>query len=520
MASASRIFVGIASYRDTECQWTVRDLFAKAAKPERISVGICWQVIPGEDDDCFQFETRPEQVRAVRFHANESKGAGWARHQVYQLWQGEDFFLQIDSHMRFAENWDAGLIAMLERCPAAKPVLSTYPIAYVPPDKLDPPSITVLRADRFNDEGILVNGSYTQSMDTAAERPTYGGLIGAGYVFGPGSIIQEVPYDPYIYFHGEESSMAARLWTHGYDLFVPNKPFIWHDYSKDRGRSRHWSDNRDWPRMNDLSVARVKHLLGTETAKDPEALKEIEKYGLGTARSLADFEGHIGVDFSAKTISICAGQGRFPPPPPAEPGRKQNLKSFTAIYKSNGWGGLETRSGSGSTMAATTALRRQLPQVFSLLGIRSLIDAGCGDFNWLSRVDAGLESYLGLDIVEEMIASNRALYGERLKRQFAAADIVFDPLPKADLILCRDCLTHLPNEQIKKALANFKRSGARYLLTTHFETAKNQDIEIGQWRPIDLKAAPFGLPSPRLAIDEAPAEVKKRLALWLLSEIP
>jgi hypothetical protein len=520
MALSDRIFVGIASYRDTECQWTVRDLFTKASNPERITVGICWQVIPGEDEDCFQVETKPEQVRAVRYHANESKGAGWARHQVYKLFQDEDYFLQVDSHMRFAPGWDVSLIDMLARCPSDKPVLSTYPIPYTPPDKLDPPSITVLRADRFNDEGILVNGSYTQPIETAAERPTPGGLLGAGYIFGPATIVSEVPYDPYIYFHGEESSLAARLWTHGYDFFTPNVPLIWHDYTKDRGRSRHWSDNRDWPRLNTLSVARVKHLLGTEAAKDPEALIEIEKFGLGNVRSLADFERHIGVNFSAKTISARAGQGRFPLPPSPELERAQNLKAFSAIYNSKGWGGLETRSGSGSTLSATIGLRRQLPQVFSLLGVNSIIDAGCGDFNWLSRIDGGLQSYLGIDIVEKMIEANRALYGSQLKRQFAVGDVVFDSLPRADLILCRDCLTHLPFSQIKRALANFKRSGARYLLTTHFESGKNQDIEIGQWRTVDLKSAPFGLPSPRLAIDEAPAEAKKRLALWLLSEIP
>ena len=127
------IFVAIASYRDTECQWTVKDLFEKATYPDRIFVGICWQFVPGEDDDCFQVTTRPEQCRVLEFHARDSQGACWARHQGQTLWRGEDYVLQIDSHMRFVPGWDERLLEMLAACPSDRAVLSTYPPAYVPP---------------------------------------------------------------------------------------------------------------------------------------------------------------------------------------------------------------------------------------------------------------------------------------------------------------------------------------------------------------------------------------------------
>jgi len=89
-----RIFVNIASYRDPECQWTVKDLFDKAEHPERIFVGICWQCVPIEDDDCFRVETRPKQVRFKKFQAKDSRGVGWARHHSQSLWDGEEFTLQ------------------------------------------------------------------------------------------------------------------------------------------------------------------------------------------------------------------------------------------------------------------------------------------------------------------------------------------------------------------------------------------------------------------------------------------
>ena len=80
-----RIFVQIASYRDPELQWTVQDLFNKAAKPERIFAGICWQFDPEADNHCFQVPyPRPDQVRVVNFRYQDSKGANWARVQAHK----------------------------------------------------------------------------------------------------------------------------------------------------------------------------------------------------------------------------------------------------------------------------------------------------------------------------------------------------------------------------------------------------------------------------------------------------
>lgn len=78
-----RIFVQIASYRDPECQWTVKDLFAKATYPDRVFVGICWQSMQQENEHCFQEVPCPQHVRIANFGATESKGLGWARQQAW-----------------------------------------------------------------------------------------------------------------------------------------------------------------------------------------------------------------------------------------------------------------------------------------------------------------------------------------------------------------------------------------------------------------------------------------------------
>src|SRR5258708_1738094 len=151
-----RIFVNIAAYRDTECQWTVKDLFDKARAPERIFVGLCWQVVAAEDQDCFLVPSpRPEQTRSVTFDANKSLGACWARHHAETLWQGEEYHLQIDSHMRFAAGWDDRVLAQLARCAAPKPVLSSYPPGYTPPDDRHDEVIIVSHAAEFLESGLI-----------------------------------------------------------------------------------------------------------------------------------------------------------------------------------------------------------------------------------------------------------------------------------------------------------------------------------------------------------------------------
>src|SRR5947208_582841 len=138
MKDDARIFVQIASYRDPECEPTLADLFARAAAPDRISVGLCWQHDPGEGGRRFADGTRPSQVRRLDVPASESRGVCWARHLAQQLWRGEEYTLVTDSHMRFAPGWDDKLIDELHECPSPRPALTCNPARYQPPDRLEP----------------------------------------------------------------------------------------------------------------------------------------------------------------------------------------------------------------------------------------------------------------------------------------------------------------------------------------------------------------------------------------------
>jgi hypothetical protein len=307
--SDDRIFVQIPSYRDPECQHTVADLFAQAARPDRVSVGVCWQRVPEEDAHCFAVTTRPDQVRVAWFHADDSRGACWARSQCQALWAGEPYTLQIDSHMRFEPGWDETLLAMLAACPSERPVLSAYPATYTPPRTLVRDRIFAMRAKRFDYWGVLRISAPPIPLRDAPAAPMAGGFVASGFLFAPSAIIEQVPYDPHLYFFGEEVTLGARLWTHGWDIFHPNALVTYHLWER-KGRPTHYDDHDDANALNHRARARVRHLLGTERSSDPEVLVEVERYGLGRERSLAEYQRWCGVDFAARTI----GRPAYPTP--------------------------------------------------------------------------------------------------------------------------------------------------------------------------------------------------------------
>jgi hypothetical protein len=124
--------------------------------------------------------------------------------------------------------------------------------------------------------------------------------------------------------------------------------------------------------------------------------------------------------------------------------------------------------------------------------------------------------------VEPLIEKNRELYptfGE-----FRHIDLLTDPLPEVDAILCRDCFIHLSNRDIIKALANIARSNAQYLITTTFpDMTANRDTVTPYWRAINLQLAPYNLPAPlRTVGDFSPlqgADEQKYQGVWRISDL-
>lgn len=199
---------------------------------------------------------------------------------------------------------------------------------------------------------------------------------------------------------------------------------------------------------------------------------------------------------------------------------------FTRIYSENAWRDPESVSGEGSNKAYTKVIRAQLPGLLNELGVKSILDIPCGDFYWMKELDLEVDSYIGADIVAELIRQNNAHYaraGAR-KKTFIKLDVTRDDLPQVDLVFCRDCLVHLSSRDVLKALNNIKRSGSKYLLTTTFPGhSKNNDIITGQWRPINLRSEPFNFSEPLKVINENYMGMQgqysdKSMGLWLIAD--
>ncbi len=196
---------------------------------------------------------------------------------------------------------------------------------------------------------------------------------------------------------------------------------------------------------------------------------------------------------------------------------------FRRIHDTNLWGATASTSGLGSEMDATAVLRAELPLLLQKLGVASLLDAPCGEAEWINNADLGVR-YLGVDIVPSLIKrlQVRAAAGE-IKGEYRLADITCDPLPRCNAILCRDCLVHLSFANIECAVANFRASGANWLIATTFpEWQTNADCEDGDWRALKFERAPFCWGPPVELLNENCVEAgggwrDKSLGVWRLA---
>lgn len=165
---------------------------------------------------------------------------------------------------------------------------------------------------------------------------------------------------------------------------------------------------------------------------------------------------------------------------------------FDHFYRTNAWGIEESVSGPGSALAYTAKLRTELPRLVHALGVRTLLDAPCGDAHWMRAIEWHEPiHYLGGDICSALIDRNRAA-NDRDGWSFLPLDIRHDPLPQADLWLCRGCLFHLPERDVLAVLRNFLRHDIRYLPTScHTACRINSDAPTGGFRLLNLRLPPL-----------------------------
>ncbi|WP_454758080.1 GlcNAc-transferase family protein [Cupriavidus campinensis] len=345
------IFVQVASYRDPQLIPTLHSLIRQASRPERLRVVVCWQhgldemigkffahgfshwqVVMHEGLTVHRLVLAEATVELIDVPAMESQGACWARNLIQQQYAGEAYTLQIDSHHRFVQGWDRMAIDMLEslRDESEKPVLTAYLPAFEPAD--DDPSRrgqhpTSLIFDRFVAAGALLVASRRMPDWQAQTKPLKARFYSAHFAFADGNFSTTVQHDPEYFFHGEEISIAARAFTHGYDLYHPHRVLAWHEYTRDY-RAKMWDDHTPenqalglvktaWFERDRLSQARNRALLGVDGASAEGT--DFGPYGFGQVRTLAEYEAYVGVSFDRRAATPEALRGDPPSPGAAHP---------------------------------------------------------------------------------------------------------------------------------------------------------------------------------------------------------
>jgi len=293
------IFISIASYRDPEFLHTIESAISNASNPDDIYFGLVIQNMPSEVVDLSHIKN----YSAVRVHAKEARGAGFARARAMELYDGEDYYLQVDSHTQFAKNWDRLCIEQLKKAQEIannkKIILSYFPASYhVEGNKRFIVNKTVdLRTPYPTKQRPHLNSkrSWTamreELEDQTFSTPEQSTTVLGGFIFTTGDIVKTVPYDPEISFFGEELCFAVRAWTRGWDIYSPSINLVYHFYGRS-GYNKIWKDRNlrtlSWKEMETASEEKQGRVLtGVETGV----------FGVGEIRSLNDYEKMVGLDF-------------------------------------------------------------------------------------------------------------------------------------------------------------------------------------------------------------------------------
>jgi len=351
------IFLSIATYRDENCLNTITNAYAKSKNPNMLNVGLVQQnceshcrsgVLEGgkiidvePDQDCHKVFCesaigKPHcdsgRVRALHINEPESLGPYAARYFASKLWNGEQWYMQIDAHMTFLQNWDAISVEMLLKAPSKKPVLSHYPPGHTANlEKMSDKAAArlcgpVFASSDLEAQIIRLEGCFNYDKKKI-DVPRFAPFTAAGYFVAHSDFLREVPFDPFLpwIFMGEEIILSARLWTSGYDIFSPSQAVVGHIYVR-RHKPKFWeSVHRAFSfgvhnPLQMMILDRIKYQLGyPEAAGDMIEMKSlltaIEQYTMGKERPVEDYLRIVGLNMTTKTVSYTAWCETGQPPP-------------------------------------------------------------------------------------------------------------------------------------------------------------------------------------------------------------
>jgi hypothetical protein len=329
-----KIFIQIASYRDPQLVPTIKDMLLNAKKPKNLVFSIARQYHDEDGFDNLDEYRKDKRFKILDIPYHESNGVCWARNLTQQLYNGEKYTLQIDSHMRFVKDWDDILIKMVKKLQKEgyeKPLLTGYVPSFDPEN--DPASRATdpwrMVFDRFIPEGAVFFLPESIPNWRDLKSPVPARFYSAHFCFTLGQFSTEVQHNPEYYFHGEEISIGARAYTWGYDLFHPHIPVVYHEYTR-KGRTKQWDDDKQWGEKN-----RRAHLLNRKLFGMDGEVQEghDELFGFGPVRTLRDYEKYSGLLFGERSIQQYTLDKQYPPNPYDYETEEDWKNSFARVFK-------------------------------------------------------------------------------------------------------------------------------------------------------------------------------------------
>lgn len=285
------IFVQISAYHDHELHKTIIDCIAKSSGANSLFFGVhvCYKDI----DDIIYIDM--PNIKYVKSQAPEGLGVGQGRYLANEFYNAEDYYLQIDAHTRFAQDWDINLIEdhQLYTEQGCKPILTAYPSGYFYDNsrlKYDQNPSVVFADFEKNKDSKSTDFLHQTSM---ANNPgnVFTRALSAGHVFAAGDVALIKP-NKKMFNWGEEFITAIRLFTHGYDLMLPSKQNLFHLYYGDRPENQRRLSGKDYPSETDIIFAKsqeeIRRILSEKIIGDQE---------LGSVRKLEDFWNYADITF-------------------------------------------------------------------------------------------------------------------------------------------------------------------------------------------------------------------------------
>jgi hypothetical protein len=291
--------MSLASFREPELRDTILSALENAKHPENVHFGVYSQADGDEHPDLSDI---PNLVECV-VPASEAKGPGYARAQVADLYGGQDYFLQIDAHSVFPKDWDVKTINLYKKIQKEqsheKIIISFWGKPYRR-DKNNKIILNEYESTAIPKNGIPQAGKWQVNEPHKTECVPYGGVwIGGrtplekdekyygesavalgGFIFATADILDDVPYDPTIAWHGEEFGFSLRAYTNGWKIYSPREVLLYHNYER-HGNPRVWDNNPEWELMQIKGREKIYNMILKPGRQG--------KFGVGSAELLKQY---------------------------------------------------------------------------------------------------------------------------------------------------------------------------------------------------------------------------------------